>query len=65
VPAVSSSPTLSVVDDPDPLLGELGQVPAAPAGLLETLARVSDPRKPCGIRHALPGVLSVAPALSV
>jgi len=65
VPAVSSSPTLSVVDDSDPLLGELGQVPAAPAGLLETLARVPDPRKPRGIRHALPGVLSVALAAVV
>lgn len=60
VPAVSSSPTLSVVDESDPLLGELAEVPAALAGLLETLARVPDPRKPRGIRHALPGVLSVA-----
>jgi hypothetical protein len=65
VPAVSPSPTLPVVDDSDPLLGELGQVPAAPAALLETLARVPDPRKPRGIRHTLPGVLSVALALSV
>ena len=65
MPAVSSSPTLSVVDDSDPLLGELAQVPAAPAGLLETLARVPDPRKPRGIRHGLPAVLSVALAAVV
>lgn len=60
MPAVPSSPTLSVVDDSDPLVGELAEVPPAPAGLLETLARVPDPRKPRGIRHALPGVLAVA-----
>jgi hypothetical protein len=60
VPAVSSPPTLSVVDDCDPLLGELAEVPAAPAGLLQTPARVADPRKARGIRHALPGVLTVA-----
>lgn len=65
MPAVSSSPTLTVVDDSDPLVGELAEVPAAPAGLLETLARVPDPRKPRGIRHGLPGVLGVALAAVV
>lgn len=65
MPAVSSSPTLTVVDDSDPLLGELDEVPAAPAGLLQTLARVPDPRKPRGIRHALPGVLAVGLAAVV
>src|SRR5512139_3469404 len=65
VPAVSSSPTLSVVDDSDPLLGELAEVPFAPDGLLEALARVPDPRKPRGIRHGLPGVLAVALAAVV
>jgi len=35
VPVVPSSPILSVVDDSDPLLGELADVPAAPDGLLE------------------------------
>jgi predicted transposase YbfD/YdcC len=62
---VSSSPTLSVVDDSDPLLGELAEVPPAPDGLLEALARVPDPRKPRGIRHGLPGVLAVALAAVV
>lgn len=62
---MSSSPTLSVVDDSDPLLGELAEVPAVPAGLLETLARVPDPRKPRGIRHGLPGVLAVGLAAVV
>jgi predicted transposase YbfD/YdcC len=60
VPALPSSPTLAVVDDSDPLLGELADVPAAPDGLLELIARVPDPRKPRGIRHALPGVLGIA-----
>ena len=65
VPAVSSSPILPVVDDSDPLLGELAEVPAAPAGLLQTLAQVPDPRKPRGIRHGLPAVLAVALAAVV
>ena len=60
MPVVSSSPILSVVDDSDPLLGELAEVPSAPAGLLELIAKVPDPRKPRGIRHRLPGVLAVA-----
>jgi predicted transposase YbfD/YdcC len=60
VPAVSSSPILTVVDDSDPLLGELAEVPPAPDGLLELLAQVADPRKPRGIRHGLTGVLAVA-----
>jgi predicted transposase YbfD/YdcC len=51
---------LSVVDDSDPLLGELAEVPAAPAGLLGLIAQVPDPRKPRGIRHGLPGVLGLA-----
>ena len=60
MPAVSSSRTLAIVDDSDPLLGELADVPAAPAGLLETLERVPDPRKRRGVRHRLAGVLAVA-----
>lgn len=60
VPIVSSSPILTTVDDSDPLLGELADVPAAPAGLLETLQQVPDPRKPRGVRHRLTTVLAVA-----
>lgn len=60
MPAISSSPTLIVVDDSDPLVGELSDVPPAPDGLLELLALVPDPRKPRGIRHDLTGVLAVA-----
>lgn len=60
MPAVSSSPALSVVDDSDPRLGELADVPPAPDGLLETLARVPDPRKRRGVRYRLVGVLAVA-----
>ena len=65
MPAAPSSPTLSVVDDSDPLLGELADVPAAPNGLLELIAKVPDPRKPRGKRHALPGVLAVALAATL
>ena len=60
MPAVSSSPILTVVDDSDPLLGELAEVPPAPDGLLALLAQVADPRKPRGIRHGLTGVLAMA-----
>ena len=65
MPAVSSSPTLSVVDDSDPLLGELAQVPAAPAGLLEAIRQVPDPRQRRGVRHAIAGVLAVALAATL
>jgi hypothetical protein len=53
VPAVSPSPTLCLVDDSDPLLGELADVPPAPGGLLELIAQVPDPGKPRGKRHGL------------
>ena len=65
MPAAPSSPTLSVVDESDPLLGELADVPAAPDGLLELIAKVLDPRKRRGKRHALPGVLAVALAATL
>ncbi len=65
MPAVSSSLTLSVVDDSDPLLGELADVPAAPDGLLELIAKVPDPRKPRGKRHGLAGVLAIALAATL
>ncbi|MGB7359874.1 MAG: transposase family protein, partial [Mycobacterium sp.] len=51
---------MSVVDDSDPLLGELAEIPPAPEGLLDLLARVPDPRQRRGIRHGLTGVLAVA-----
>lgn len=65
MPAVPSSLTLSVVDDSDPLLGELADVPAAPDGLLELIAKVPDPRKPRGKRHGLAGVLAIALAATL
>ena len=58
--AVSSSPILSVVEDSDPLLGALADVPPAPDGLLELLERVPDPRDRRGVRHALAPMLAVA-----
>jgi len=60
MPALSSSPTAVLVDDSDPELGELRQVPAAPPGLLECLQKVKDPRKRRGVRHPITGVLAVA-----
>ncbi len=39
MPASSSSPTAVLVDDSDPVLGELGQVPAAPPGLWSACRR--------------------------
>jgi len=62
VPAVPSSPILTVVEDSDPLLGELAEVPLAPDGLLELLARVPDPRQRRGIRHGLAVALSAVVA---
>ena len=62
--AVPSSPPLCVVDDSDPLVGELADVPPSPAGLLEMLAQVPDPRQPRGVRHCLDGGLAVALAAS-
>lgn len=62
---MSSSPTLCLVDDSDPLLGELADVPAAPGGLLELIAQVPDPRKPRGKRHGLAGILGFALAVAL
>lgn len=61
VPAVSSSPILSPVDDSDPLLRELADVPIAPDGFLELIGQMSDPRRARGKRHGLDGC-SPAPA---
>jgi len=65
MPASSSSPTAVLVDDSDPVLGELGQVPAAPPGLLQCLQKVRDPRKRRGVRHPITGVLAVALAATL
>ncbi len=65
MPAVSSSPTLCLVDDSDPLVGELADVPAAPGGLLELIAQVPDPRKPRGKRHGLAAILGIALAATL
>ena len=65
MPAMPSSPTLTIVDDSDPLLGELADVPPAPDGLLELIAKVPDPRKARGKRHPLAGVLAIALAATV
>lgn len=65
MPAAPSSPIFSVVDDSDPLLGELADVPLAPAGLLELIAKVPDPRKARGKRHTLAGVLGIALAATL
>lgn len=65
MPAVSSSPTLCLVDDSDPLLGELADAPAAPGGLLEVISHVPDPRKPRGKRHGLAGILGIALAATL
>lgn len=65
MPAAPLSPVLSVVDDSDPLLGELADVPLAPQGLLDLIVKVPDPRKPRGKRHGLAGVLGIALAATL
>ena len=55
---MSSSPTFTVVDQFDE--GEFPDVPRAPAALLAALNGVPDPRKPRGLRYALPGILAIA-----
>jgi len=65
MPASSSSPTTVLVDDSDPVLGELAAVPAAPPGLLQCLQKVTDPRKRRGVRHPITGVIAVALAATL
>jgi len=65
MPALSSSPTAVLVDDSDPVLGELAAVPAAPPGLLQCLQKVTDPRKRRGVRHPITGVVAVALAATM
>ena len=55
---MSSSLTHAVVDPFDE--DEFPDVPKAPAALLAALQRVPDPRKPRGLRHGLPVILSIA-----
>jgi hypothetical protein len=55
---MSSSLTYTVVDQFDE--DEFPDVPKAPAALLAALAQVPDPRKPQGLRHGLPVILSIA-----
>jgi len=65
MPASSSSPTTVLVNDSDPVLGELAAVPAAPPGLLQCLQKVTDPRKRRGVRHPITGVVAVALAATM
>ena len=55
---MSSSLTHTVVDPFDE--DEFPDVPKAPAALLAALQQVPDPRKPRGLRHGLPVILSIA-----
>ncbi len=65
MPVSSSSPTMVAVDDCDPELGELAEIPAAPPGLLEHLGRVADPRKRRGVRHSISGIVAVGLAATL
>jgi predicted transposase YbfD/YdcC len=62
---VSSSSLTTIVDDSDPVLGELSEVPAAPAGLLACLAKVTDPRKRRGVRHPITAIVALALAATL
>ena len=55
---MSSSLTYTVVDQFDE--DEFPDIPKAPAALLASLQQVPDPRKPRGLRHGLPVILSIA-----
>ena len=55
---MSSSPTYTVVDQFDE--DEFPDIPKAQAALLAALNTVTDPRKPRGLRHSLPGILAFA-----
>ena len=61
----SSSSLMTVVDDDDPVLGEWGEVPGAPAGLWECLQKLADPRKPRGVRHPIAGIVALALAATL
>jgi hypothetical protein len=62
---VSSFSLMTVVDDSDPVLGELVEVAAAPEGLPACLPQVVDPRKRRGVRHPVTGMVALALAATV
>jgi hypothetical protein len=62
---VSSSSLMTVIDGSDPVLGELAEVPAAPAGLWECVQQVADPRKRRGVRHLIAGIVALALAATL
>lgn len=62
---VSSSSLMTVIDGSDPVLVELAEVPAAPAGLWECVQQVADPRKRRGVRHLIAGIVALALALAL
>jgi len=62
---VPSFSLTALVDDSDSVLGELAAVPAAPAGLLQCLAKVTDPRKRRGVRHSITGIVALALAATL
>jgi predicted transposase YbfD/YdcC len=62
---VSSSSFMTVVDDSDPVLGELSEVPAAPEGLWACLQQVVDPRKRRGVRHPITGIVALVLAATL
>ncbi len=62
---VSSSSLMTVIDDSDPVLGKLAEVPAAPAGLWECVQQVADPRRRRGVRHPIAGIVALALAATL
>lgn len=62
---VSSSSLMTVIDGSDPVLGELAEVPAAPAGLWECVQQVADPRKRRGVCHLIAGIVALALAATL
>jgi len=62
---VPSFSLTTIVDDSDSVLGELAEVPAAPAGLLECLAKVTGPRKRRGVRHSITAIVALALAATL
>lgn len=63
--ALSSSRMLVPIDESDPVLGELSDVPTAPAGLWQSLTVVADPRKKRGVRHRFTTIIAIAMAATI